>query len=370
MPTSARFGGQPLRSVRIAKEALSEQRIRLLCDGGVPQLFKFFKLEGSAVKRQRVEERPGASSALRPEASSAAASTEHLKPEPAAAVQPAAPAQLKPEPVAQAQPAAPAQLKPEPLAQAQPAAPAQLKPEPVAQAQPAATDRPKPEAQLVASDARVPAQAQLQKDLEEAQKKREEAANDKLAKSILKRAGLKFNEHWQRYHKGHDCSGGHWKQFLQVVIGNQDATCRVCIDLVAKFEVDSVRGSCASSQSSGSQPSPQASPESAQASAAAEPQAMMVHISPPHKRVTRGRPPKRPVTEESGGQDFDLLTYLKEKRAGVYRFLDQAEAVSRLPKSKKKDFADIEKEMAKRPVQCTTCGIFFHLPCLTNSNAL
>ena len=69
-------------------------------------------------------------------------------------------------------------------------------------------------------------------------------------------------------------------------------------------------------------------------------------LSPPKKRSRAGRP-RAGDTEEK----FDLLSYLEERRPGMYRFLEEAEATQRLPLEKKKNPRQITAEMAKHPVQ-------------------
>ena len=45
------------------------------------------------------------------------------------------------------------------------------------------------------------------------------------------------------------------------------------------------------------------------------------------------------------------------------------QAKERLPSNKQSD-DDVQKELDQRPVQCTKCGVFFHLPHLSNDVAL
>ena len=54
----------------------------------------------------------------------------------------------------------------------------------------------------------------------------------------------------------------------------------------------------------------------------------------------------------------------------MYRFLEQEEAVKRLPDHKKTNPHHVELEMSKHPVQCMACGVYFHLPIFTNDLAL
>lgn len=87
-------------------------------------------------------------------------------------------------------------------------------------------------------------------------------------------------------------------------------------------------------------------------------------ISPPRKRARQGRPKKTEVVE------FDLLRYLEQERPNMYRFLDESEALGRLPDSKLGAANSAIQEMSKRPVHCQLCGGYFHLPRLTNTIAL
>ena len=75
--------------------------------------------------------------------------------------------------------------------------------------------------------------------------------------------------------------------------------------------------------------------------------------------------PKRDHTSE-----FDLLSHLEANRPGQYRFLSVDEAVSRLPPAKGCAPNAGEAEMAKRPAQCLTCGVYLHFPYVTNDIAL
>lgn len=176
------------------------------------------------------------------------------------------------------------------------------------------------------------------------------------AKNLLKKCGLDFNSHWQPAHTGKAARKGHWKEFLMALRGYGDITCDICQRLITKFGVDGFDAKLV------------AVPDPPQPS---EPEIQAIQddpdvpvISPPRKRPRQGRPKKTEVVE------FDLLAYLQEERPNMYRFLDEAEALSRLPDSKLGGTNSAIQEMAKRPVHCELCGGFFHLPRLTNTIAL
>ena len=178
---------------------------------------------------------------------------------------------------------------------------------------------------------------------------------EKNAKMILGKCGLDFNYHFQPAHKG-KLEAGHWSSFLKGVMGKEDIACLSCQALIQKFEVDRIR---TMAEQTGQLPQPVAMelPEGDEGPCLALVPLDTV-VSPPQKRTTAGRPRR--------GEECDL----ESKRAGIYRFLDRAEATQRLPKHKKENEQQIREEMSKRPCQCMLCGVYFHMPVLTNNMAM
>lgn len=189
--------------------------------------------------------------------------------------------------------------------------------------------------------------------------KKRDKKEEQRAKAILKTAGFDFNRDWQGKHKGNQVPKGHWKHFLECVLGKDDVDCVACQQLLVMFDIDRFR-----TQTGEDTPRSKKRILSKSNGPEISGDGTTVYQSPPKKRARAGRPRK----EEA--QHFDLLEYLKTSRAGQYRFLDREEAIKRLGRLKRKsDFTDKEvaMEMQKRPAQCQVCGGFVHFQYLSNT---
>lgn len=200
--------------------------------------------------------------------------------------------------------------------------------------------------------------------------KKEAKRRDAEAKSILKACGLDFNAHFQVRHKGIQVPKGHWKSFLEGIMGRADIDCPQCQCLIRDFNVDRIR----EQQSADPPTTPRkrkpehTTGEGADADAVPMPAegVMVPYDSPPKKKSRAGRPRlNQPPT-------FNLLEYLETSRPGVYRILETSEASDRLQKQLNREPSDKEvaTEMKKMPVQCMLCGVFTHFPHISNTVAL
>ena len=201
------------------------------------------------------------------------------------------------------------------------------------------------------------------------QKDQEARAAENAVKDYLKRKGLDFNDHFQVEHKGSKRPSGHWKTFLKFLQGTATLNCTICHGLLEKFSI--VLSECQEAVDTAPlrpRKMPKPSPE------AADPNNLQLvpfdaadtTLTPPKKRQRAGRPKKG----EQPDEQFDLAAYLETRRAGQYRFLGEEEALARLPLAKSREVGAGTIEMSKHPVQCLLCGVYFHLPFMTNNLAL
>lgn len=323
-----------LQDIKFQPEVFSDVAVWALCDGGVSGLSQ------PQSKGAKVEPPP-----LPPPAEPPA--------QPPAKPPAQPPAQPVPCPEAKpAVPLPPARTKAESTVTAVAAAPQ-------SQAKIQKDEEPDDEDQMLVSVDMLQRASQL---VDDRQAIKETLDRERRAKRVLKKSGLDFNETFQKAHRGKEwCSHkGHWKTFLDAIMGEKEIDCSICQALVQKYNIDRLSEDLVLTP-----PKKKTKQKVQDDQNTANPQQPEGTLeSPPKKRARAGRP------KRDQGPAFDLIQYLEEKRPGMYRFLEYAEAVERLPKDKQSKEEAIAREMAKKPVQCMGCGVYFHLPYLTNNLAL
>lgn len=161
--------------------------------------------------------------------------------------------------------------------------------------------------------------------------------DEKLAKKILAKAGVRFNEEFQKQHCAR-LEKGHWQNFLAAVIGtlhkrsDNNLNCLICRNLIASFDVPRAAATIAAEMDrQKGKPSEPTGPLPEPVDAAAGDGVIVPHVpveggedcvpvEPACKKARRGRPPKG---EKS---DFNLLNFLESDRSGQYKRLSEEEA--------------------------------------------
>lgn len=201
---------------------------------------------------------------------------------------------------------------------------------------------------------------QIEKTIENRENVQKQRNLEDRARAILREHGVDYTFGFQEYHKGLNVKG-HWKDFLMGVMGQKDISCERCQKIVMDYKLETFRMDEPIQDSGTSQPT-----EQQLALVPVQPVPGQLMVTPPKRRVRAGRPKK---TE---GPEFNLLTYLEQKRGGMYRFLDRKEAEDRLAERIKKEptSESLDSEMRKHPAHCQLCGTFLHFPYFSNSLAL
>lgn len=194
--------------------------------------------------------------------------------------------------------------------------------------------------------------------------KQKEREVEERGKQILRDHSVDYTFVFQSYHKGLNIRG-HWKDFLQGVTGQKDIECKRCQQIMLDYKVCTVENNEGTSRSSSNMPDAPQHPV-----VPFEPAPAPIMTTPPKRRSRAGRPRRNGGAE--GDCEFNLLEYLEEKRAGMYKFLDVAETTNRMEQNlkRKPTPSEISVEVKKHPVHCQICGTFLHFPYLTNSLAL